>query len=199
MYVGGSYALDDYDRGRSDLDVSAVTRARTPPDQALEIVAAIRHEVLPPARGLELVLYPLQTARAGGVEPGFDLNLNSGRSLEFRSDLEPVPGEGHWFAIDRSVLASHGLTLTGPAAPTVFRSASQPTCFLCSRRRFGGSCTKAHRPRTRSSTLAARFSTPGRAWTSKRRAALGGRQAWRPVPGCGPGADRWCDRGARTG
>ena len=45
--------------------------------------------------------------------------------LEFRSDLEPVPGEGHWFAIDRSVLASHGLTLTGPAAPTVFRSASR--------------------------------------------------------------------------
>ena len=89
-------------------------------------MAAIRHEVLPsPARGLELVLYPLQTARAGGVEPGFDLNLNSGRGLEFRSDLEPVPGEGHWFAIDRSVLASHGLTLTGPAAPTVFRSASR--------------------------------------------------------------------------
>jgi Domain of unknown function (DUF4111) len=126
VYVGGSYALDDYDRDRSDLDVSAVTRVGTPPDQALEIVAAIRHEVLPsPARGLEFVLYPLQTARAGGVEPGFDLNLNSGRSLQFRSDLEPVPGEGHWFAIDRSVLASHGLTLTGPAAPTVFRSASR--------------------------------------------------------------------------
>lgn len=124
VYVGGSYALDDYDRARSDLDVSAVTRGRTPRDQALEIVAALRHEALPsPARGLEFVLYPLETARAGEVEPGFDLNLNSGRDLEFRCDLEPVEGEGHWFAIDRSILASHGVALAGPAAPTVFRSA----------------------------------------------------------------------------
>jgi hypothetical protein len=126
VYVGGSYALDDYDRARSDLDVSAVTRVRTPPDQALEIVAAIRHDALPsPARGLEFVLYPLETAQAGGVEPGFDLNLNSGRGLEFRCDLEPVAGEGHWFAIDRSVLASDGVALGGPPAPTVFRSASR--------------------------------------------------------------------------
>ena len=74
MYVGGSYALDDYDRGRSDLDVSAVTRARTPPDQALEIVAAIRHEVLPsPRAASNSCCISLQTARAGGVEPGFDL------------------------------------------------------------------------------------------------------------------------------
>jgi hypothetical protein len=126
VYVGGSYALDDYDPARSDLDVSAVTRVRTPRGQALEIVAALRHEALrSPARGLEFVLYPLETAQAGGEEPGFDLNLNSGRDLEFRCDLEPVQGEGHWFAVDRSILASYGLALAGPAAPTVFRSATR--------------------------------------------------------------------------
>ena len=164
-------------------------------------MAAIRHEVLrSPARGLELVLYPLQTARAGGVEPGFDLNLNSGRSLEFRSDLEPVPGEGHWFAIDRSVLASHGLTLTGPAAPTVFRSASRANLLplLAETLRWflhEGSPTEDAILNACRSLFYAREG----AWTSMEPAALGGRQAWRPVPGCGPGADRWCDRGARTG
>jgi hypothetical protein len=126
VYVGGSFALGDYDRTRSDLDVSAVTRAPTAADTAQEIVAAIRHEALPsPARGLEFVLYPLETARAGGVEPGFDLNLNSGPGLAFRADLEPVAGEGHWFAIDRSVLASHGVALAGPPTATLFRSAGR--------------------------------------------------------------------------
>ena len=126
VYAGGSFALGDYDRSRSDLDVSAVTRDRTPTETALELVAVVRHEALPsPARGLELVLYPLETARAGGVEPGFDLNLNTGRGLDFRADLEPVAGEAHWFAIDRSVLASHGVALAGPPAPTIFRSAGR--------------------------------------------------------------------------
>jgi hypothetical protein len=126
VYVGGSFALGDYDRTRSDLDVSAVTRAPTAADTAQEIVAAIRHEALPsPARGLEFVLYPLETARAGGVEPGFDLNLNSGPGLAFRADLEPVAGEAHWFAIDRSVLASHGVALAGPPTATLFRSAGR--------------------------------------------------------------------------
>ena len=130
-YAGGSFALGDYDRSRSDLDVSAVTRDRTPAETAVELVAAIRHEALPsPARGLEFVLYPLQTARARGVEPGFDLNLNTGPGLDFRADLEPVAGEGHWFAIDRSVLASHGVAVAGPPAPTLFRSASRAQLLL---------------------------------------------------------------------
>jgi hypothetical protein len=126
VYAGGSFALGDYDRSRSDLDVSAVTRNRTPRETAQEVVEAISHEALPsPARGLEFVLYPLETARAGGVEPGFDLNLNSGRGLGFRADFEAAEGEAHWFAIDRSVLASHGVVLLGPPAPTIFRSASR--------------------------------------------------------------------------
>jgi hypothetical protein len=126
VYAGGSYALGDYDRSRSDLDVSAVTRNRTPRETAQEVVEAISHEALPsPARGLEFVLYPLETAKAGGVEPGFDLNLNSGPGLAFRADFEPVEGEAHWFAIDRSVLASHGVVLLGPPAPTVFQPAGR--------------------------------------------------------------------------
>jgi hypothetical protein len=34
--------------------------------------------------------------------------------MQFRADLEPVEGERHWFAIDRSVLAGHGIAVFGP-------------------------------------------------------------------------------------
>ena len=123
VYAGGSYALGDYDRRTSDLDVTTVTRRRTPRTRAEKIVAAVRHEALPcPARGLELVLYPLATARSGKVEPGFDLNLNTGPGVPPRVDFEPVEGEGHWFAIDRSVLAAHGIALFGPPAAAIFVS-----------------------------------------------------------------------------
>jgi hypothetical protein len=126
VYAGGSYALGDYERSRSDLDVSAVTRGPTDRGKAGQVVEALRHEALPcPARGLEFVLYPLATARSGTVEPGFDLNLNTGRGMAFRVDFEPVERERHWFAIDRSVLAGHGIAIVGPPANTVFRPASR--------------------------------------------------------------------------
>lgn len=121
VYVGGSYALGGYEPGRSDVDVAAVTRAPATLATRRAIVAAIRHEVLPcPARGLEFVLYPLETVRTATVEPGFDLNLNTGREMPFRLDLEPVSGDDHWFAIDRSILQRHGITLVGAAAGEVF-------------------------------------------------------------------------------
>jgi len=121
VWAGGSYALGGYVPGRSDVDVTAV--AARPPDDALKqaIVAALRHEALPcPARGLELVLYPLATAEAGDGEPGFDLNLNTGAAMSFRADTAPGDVEGFWFAIDRSILREHGVALHGPPAAEVF-------------------------------------------------------------------------------
>jgi hypothetical protein len=121
VYVGGSWALGGYERGRSDLDVAVVVRER-PGDEAVDgLVAALRHESLScPARGLELVVYTAETAGSGTTEPGFELNLNTGAGLTFRADREPRPGERHWFAIDRSVLAGHGIALHGPPADEVF-------------------------------------------------------------------------------
>jgi hypothetical protein len=121
VWAGGSYALGAYEPGRSDVDVTAV--AAQPLDAALKqaIVEALRHEALPcPARGLELVLYPLATAAAGDGEPGFDLNLNTGADMPFRADTAPGDIEGFWFAIDRSILREHGVALHGPPAAEVF-------------------------------------------------------------------------------
>jgi len=121
IYAGGSWALGGYEPPNSDLDVAVAVREPLGEEAADRLVAALRHEVFPcPARGLELVVYTQESAASATTEPGFELNLNTGARLTFRADREPQPGERHWFAIDRSVLARHGVTLLGPPAVHVF-------------------------------------------------------------------------------
>jgi hypothetical protein len=119
--AGGSYALGAYEHGRSDVDVTAVVAhplARATKDA---LVTALRHESLPcPARGLELVVYPLATVQAGTGAPGFELNLNTGARMAFRADHEPGEIEDFWFAIDRSILREHGKPLLGPPPQELF-------------------------------------------------------------------------------
>jgi hypothetical protein len=123
VYAGGSLALDAYVSGASDLDVAAVSRRALEETEKHRLVELLRHEVLPcPARGLELVVYPETTARIPTVEPGFELNLNTGPGMVFRADFEPSVSDAHWFAIDRSLLGQHGRALYGPPAGEVFSS-----------------------------------------------------------------------------
>ena len=121
VYAGGSYALGAYEQGRSDIDVTAVVADALDTATKDELVEALRHEALPcPARGLELVVYPLATARSGTGEPGFELNLNTGEGMDFRVDHEPGDIEDFWFAIDRSILREHGKPLLGPPPAELF-------------------------------------------------------------------------------
>lgn len=121
VYAGGSFSLGGYEPGWSDLDVAAVVRDALVPGVAERIVAAVRHEALPcPARKLELVVYRAEAARNSSVEAAFELNLNTGATEPLRVDTEVQPGEEHWFAIDRSVLAGYGVPLLGPPASEVF-------------------------------------------------------------------------------
>jgi hypothetical protein len=121
VYAGGSYGLGAYGPGRSDIDVTVVVAGALSHAAKQAIVERLRQEALPcPARGLELVVYPLATARGGGGEPGFELNLNTGAAMGFRVDEAPGDIEGFWFAIDRSILRAHGVALTGPPAADLF-------------------------------------------------------------------------------
>ena len=121
VYAGGSWALGGYEPPDSDLDVAVVIREPLSDEGADRLVAAFRHEAFPcPARGLELVVYTWESAASATTNPGFELNLNTGARLTFRADREPQPGERHWFAVDRSVLAAHGIALLGPPAAQVF-------------------------------------------------------------------------------
>jgi hypothetical protein len=121
VYAGGSWALGGYEPPSSDLDVAVIVREPLTDEAAKRIVASLRHEALScPALGLELVVYTAESAASATTEPGFELNLNTGADLTFRADREPQPGERHWFPIDRSVLAQHGIALLGPPAAEVF-------------------------------------------------------------------------------
>jgi Domain of unknown function (DUF4111)/Nucleotidyltransferase domain len=121
VYAGGSYALGDYLPERSDLDVAAVVRAALPPALRPRIVAGVAEEAIHcPARKLELVVYRLETARSGTATPDFELNLNTGAGMPLHVDHDASQVAGHWFPIDRSVLAQAGIALRGAPAREVF-------------------------------------------------------------------------------
>jgi predicted nucleotidyltransferase len=123
VYAGGSLALGDYKPGRSDIDVAVIVDGELAVEAKKELVAALRHELLPcPARGLELVVYSRAAAAAETVDARFELNLNSGSAMPFRADCEPYPEEAHWFALDRAILRAHGIALLGPPTESVFGS-----------------------------------------------------------------------------
>jgi len=126
VYAGGSYALGDYRRETSDLDVAAVVEEPPGAQTRKLIVERLRHEALPcPARGLELVVYQQRTVRSASAGSDFELNLNSGRAMALRVDEIPGSAAGHWFPIDRSILSQAGVAILGPPASEVFAAVDQ--------------------------------------------------------------------------
>ncbi|XTZ16687.1 nucleotidyltransferase domain-containing protein [Micromonospora echinospora] len=128
-YAAGSVALDAYQPGRSDVDVALLCARAPGPERGRALVARLRHEALPcPARGLELVLYREAVARSGTPEPGYEVELNTGRGLPFRAGVDgpdrPAADGLFWYGLDRSILHQHGLTLFGPPAAEAFADPS---------------------------------------------------------------------------
>jgi hypothetical protein len=121
VYAGGSIGLGAYLPGRSDVDIAAVCRGGLELRQKQAIVAELRHESLPcPARGLELVVYPEQTVGEPTLEPGFELELNTGAGMPLHIAFDSADANGrHWYVIDRAILARHAVTLIGPRASTL--------------------------------------------------------------------------------
>jgi hypothetical protein len=124
-YAAGSVALHAYQPGRSDLDVALVCRPPLTASSKAQLVQRLRHEALEcPARGLELVVYRQEVTRSGTVEPGFELELNTGAGMEFRATLRPQDrpaADGlFWYGLDRSLLHQRGVALLGPPAAEVF-------------------------------------------------------------------------------
>ena len=74
------------------------------------------------------MIYPRATTQVATIDPGFELNLNTGAEIDFRADLAPGDIEGFWFAIDRSILREHGIPLHGP--PTTELLAPIPRAML---------------------------------------------------------------------
>jgi predicted nucleotidyltransferase len=123
VWLMGSAALGDFDPGRSDLDVQAVTSERLPLAEREAIVAALGHEALPvPARGLEFVLY----ARNDLERAAYQLNLNTGPRMDRRVSFDPDEDPRFWFVIDLSIGRAHARTLAGPDAADVIPPLPRP-------------------------------------------------------------------------
>jgi hypothetical protein len=124
-YAAGSVALDAYQPGRSDIDVALVCVDPPGAARGRELVARLRHDALPcPARGLELVLYREAVTRSGTPEPGYEVELNTGREMLFRAGVagpdRPAADGLFWYGLDRSILHQHGHVLFGPPAAEMF-------------------------------------------------------------------------------
>ena len=124
-YAAGSLALDAFQSGRSDIDIALLCRNQLSEATKLELIARLRHGALPcPARGLELVVYTVAAARSGTPEPGFELELNDGATMDFRQTLHPADrplADGtFWYGLDRSILHQSGRVLAGPPASESF-------------------------------------------------------------------------------
>ena len=128
-YAAGSLALNAFQPGRSDIDIARVCRDPLSEVVKQDLIARLRHRCLPcPARGLELVVYTLATAQSGTPDPGFELELNDGPSMDFRQSFHPtdrpIADGTFWYGLDRSTLHQSGRVLAGPAASEVFAELS---------------------------------------------------------------------------
>jgi hypothetical protein len=114
IWLIGSCALGDFDPERSDVDIQAVTRGTLSVEKRRALAATLSHRSLPcPARGLEFVLYAAE-GLTGPDAPRFQLNLNTGRDLPERLDLDPADQPRFWFVIDIAIGREHGIPLAGP-------------------------------------------------------------------------------------
>ena len=128
-YAAGSVGLGAYEPGRSDVDVALVCEDAVELPLKDALVDRLRHEALPcPARGLELVLYRRAVVQTGTLEPGFELELNTGAGMDFRAtyagDERPVADGRFWYALDRSILHQSGYVIVGPPASEMFADLS---------------------------------------------------------------------------
>jgi Nucleotidyltransferase domain len=110
----GSYALDAYVPGRSDLDLLVVIdRPLTVADWDA-VVDLCSHESLPcPARKLELVAYTRPQVAAPRRNQRWELNLNTGPGVS-HAGFDPMAESWHWFVLDLAQAREHAVPLYGP-------------------------------------------------------------------------------------
>jgi hypothetical protein len=120
VWLVGSGALGDFDPGRSDIDVQAITRMRVSMADRHRVARALSHDALPcPVRGLEFVLYARDDLE-DAAGPALMLNLNTGPGMTEHVTFSPDVEPRFWFTIDVSIARQHGRTLAGPPAAAAF-------------------------------------------------------------------------------
>ncbi|KAA0024207.1 nucleotidyltransferase domain-containing protein [Antrihabitans cavernicola] len=131
VYVTGSLATGGYLQDLSDIDVMLVVDASLDHATKAAVIDRLRNSALPcPTRGLELVIYRREVVAIGRTDPAFELELNDGPRMAFRSTSTPSdrpPEDGtFWYALDRDIVRQRGIALLGPPSADVFGALSEP-------------------------------------------------------------------------
>jgi len=115
VYFVGSVALGDYVRGRSDIDIAAVSARALSRNEKTEVAGALSHpRLLCPARGLELVVYRRSGVEFAAKEAAFEVNLDTGPGIPNHLGFDPDQEPWFWFVIDRAVAHERGVRIMGP-------------------------------------------------------------------------------------
>ena len=165
VWLLGSAALGDFDPGRSDLDIQAVSTER-PPRPELERLEHDLSAIPCPVRGLEFVLYTRENLSDPGG-PAFSLNLNAGPRMDRHVAFDPAEDPRFWFTIDVAIARQSGIALDGPPASEVFPSL--PADLVAAALNEAKDWHERHGTEAQRATAAARaraFAATGR-WLSK--------------------------------
>ncbi len=113
VYLIGSTVMGGYVPGASDVDVLAVTERRLIVSEKDRLVADVS-AVPCPARGVELVVYPIAAVVDPERSPRFELNCNVGPRMKTRVSYEPGADARHWFLLDLAMAREHARPIVGP-------------------------------------------------------------------------------------
>jgi hypothetical protein len=115
VYALGGLAFDDYQPGRSDLDIYVIISGPLDEDERHAITDRCSHRALPcPAPRLELVVMSARAAQHPGASPQWALNFNTGHALSDHVGLDPAAEPAHWFVLDLAIARERGIALLGP-------------------------------------------------------------------------------------
>ncbi|KAL0476815.1 hypothetical protein AKO1_006641 [Acrasis kona] len=110
VYAVGSYSMDGYEHGKSDVDVLVVCKEKLSLPVKQTLVRNLSHDTIPcPAQKLELVVY----AREGLSQGYFEINFNSGSTSKEHVCFDYTLEQPHWFVIDREIARHHAKVIIG--------------------------------------------------------------------------------------
>jgi len=152
VYFVGSIALDDFEPGRSDIDIAAVSARALAGAEKSEVVGALSHPyLLCPARGLEFVLYHRSRVEVASRGGAFEINLDTGPGIRNHLGFDPDEELGFCFVIDRAIAHERGVRITGPPSSELF--APMPRAWLLEALGESIAWHRAHRRLEPNSTL----------------------------------------------
>lgn len=125
VYLHGSAAMNGFRRGRSDIDMLAISNRSLARAEKERIATALSQKAFPcPARELELSLVTQDVTRITAASPPYELHLSTGDCPHWIDGAER-DGDGDLVA-HFAMACARGRAIYGPPPQAVFRPVERP-------------------------------------------------------------------------